>query len=116
VNEPGLQAVARWALTRRLAAGSEARAAAPADARATGAGAGPAAGPADAGAAAGGWEARSVDGPAAALLARFTPLGASDCPLFGRKFAAPDDGATLARAAHFMARAEEPAGVAPMLR
>ena len=62
------------------------------------------------------WDAGAAGGPARELLRRFAPLGASDCPLFGRKFAAPDNGVDLARAAHFMARDGAGAGVAPAHR
>lgn len=67
-----------------------------------------------AGGAVGGWDASSVPGPAGVLLQRFRPLGASDCSLFGRKFAAPETGVDLARAAHFMARPDDAVGVAPL--
>lgn len=62
------------------------------------------------------WDAGTAGGPARELLRRFAPLGASDCPLFGRKFAAPDNGVDLARAAHFMARDGAGAGLAPAHR
>ena len=62
------------------------------------------------------WDASTAGGPARELLRRYVPLGASDCPLFGRKFAAPDNGVDLARAAHFMARDGAGAGLGPAHR
>ena len=62
------------------------------------------------------WDASTADGLVRELLRRFAPLGASDCPLFGRKFAAPENGVDLARAAHFMARDGAGAGLAPLRR